>query len=70
MEKRLTNIEERLAWQEDLIDSLNHTVSELNQQLAEQQRIIQIINAELQRVQKHQSIDKPFSLREEIPPHY
>ena len=65
-ERRLTELEVKLSFTEDLVDHLNR-------QVAEQQRQIEQLARELVRL-RHQSPDDGApafrSLRDEIPPHY
>ncbi len=66
MEDRLTELETKLAFAEDLLDALNQTV-------ARQQAQIDLLQEQLRML--HQQIKdaqgaEPHGLREEIPPHY
>ena len=70
MQERISELECRIAFYEDLLESLNTQVAQLNIQLAKQQEIIIEICKELQEVKKSSSIIGGYSLREEIPPHY
>ncbi len=63
---RLTELETRLAFTEDLLDTLNQTVIRQQAQLELLQEQLRLLN---QRLQDAQS-DAPRTLRDEIPPHY
>lgn len=66
MESRLTELEIKISYTEDLVDELNRTVFRQQQQ-------IEFLAAELRalrdQVNSGQS-SEPRSLRDEIPPHY
>ncbi|WP_028450501.1 MULTISPECIES: SlyX family protein [Chitinibacter] len=66
MEERLTELEIRLALQDDLLDELNKLV-------AQQQRQIDQLVAAVRLLQENQAPAEaaaPRSLFDEIPPHY
>jgi SlyX protein len=66
MEDRITELEIRLALQDDMLDELNRTV-------ARQQQQIEWLAQELRRLNDLQQSMQPGrgpSLRDEIPPHY
>lgn len=66
MEDRITELEIRLALQDDLLDELNRTV-------ARQQQQLEWLAREFRRLQEQmraQEPGKPASLLDEIPPHY
>lgn len=65
-EHRLTELEIKLSYADDLLDTLN-------QQVAQQQQIIDLLVAEVRRMrQQHAEEASPTfrSLRDELPPHY
>lgn len=65
-EDRLTRLEEKLAFAEDLLDSLNATV-------ARQQEAIELLARELVRLRRRQVDEDPASpgrTLDERPPHY
>ncbi|SAM70504.1 SLYX protein homolog [Cardiobacterium hominis] len=65
-EERLAQMEIRLAYQEDLLATLNATVVELRAALDLQQGQLRLL---WQQLQEHGDAS-PRSLAEEIPPHY
>ena len=65
-EARLAQLEIRLAYQEDLLATLNATVAELRAALDLQQRQLRLLWQQLQ----ERGDASPRSLAEEIPPHY
>lgn len=66
MEKRLTDLEIKLSFAEDMIDELNRTI------FRQQQQIDFLVQEVLGLRQQVQTIAAPrsTSLRDEIPPHY
>ena len=68
-EDRLTELEVKIAFQDDLLDSLNSTI-------ARQQQQIDLLQQQLRLVYQHFKAAQPDSgnsagsLRDEIPPHY
>lgn len=65
-EERLAQMEIRLAYQEDLLATLNATVAELRAALDLQQGQLRLLWQQLQ----ERGDASPRSLAEEIPPHY
>ena len=65
-EARLAQLEIRLAYQEDLLATLNATVAELRAALDLQQGQLRLLWQQLQ----ERGDASPRSLAEEIPPHY
>ncbi|UXY15897.1 SlyX family protein [Chitiniphilus purpureus] len=66
MEQRLTDLEIRLAFQDDLLDTLNRTV-------AQQQQQLDLLQAQLRELYRQLQSFEPAAPRapaEEIPPHY
>lgn len=65
MEKRLTEIEVKLGFTEDLVEELNRTVYRQQQQIDQLQQ-------ELRELRRHLSTIAPDAqnTRDEIPPHY
>ena len=67
MDSRLTELEIKLSFTEDLVDELNKTIYE-------QQRQIDILLREMvrfrQQLMQNESPDEKYSLRDELPPHY
>lgn len=66
MEDRLTELEIKIGFTEDLVEELNRTVFRQQQQI---DALVQEIRALRQQVKSTPS-DEPHSLRDEIPPHY
>jgi SlyX protein len=67
MESRVTELEIKLSYAEDLLEELNHTVFRQQEQIESLQR--QILNLQ-QQVQDMSPSERGGSLRDEIPPHY
>ncbi|RTL47702.1 MAG: SlyX protein [Rhodocyclaceae bacterium] len=66
MEDRLTELEIKIGFTEDLVEALNRTVFRQQQQI---DALVQEIKALRQQV-KASPGEEPHSLRDEIPPHY
>ncbi|NWG86466.1 MAG: SlyX family protein [Hydrogenophilaceae bacterium] len=66
MESRLTELEIKLSYAEDLLDELNRTVFRQQEQIESLQRQIVQLQRQLQDMEPPERGD----LREEIPPHY
>ncbi len=65
-DQRLTELEIKLSYADDLLDTLNH-------QVAQQQQTIDLLMNEVRRLRQNQAeSDTPAfrSLRDELPPHY
>lgn len=65
-DQRLTELEIKLSYADDLLDTLNH-------QVAQQQQAIDLLLTEVRRLRQNQAeSDTPGfrSLRDELPPHY
>lgn len=67
-ESRITELEIRLAWQDDLLSSLNRQVAELHQLIEMQQAQLRLLYKRLQT--EGEGSDKPLTIVDEIPPHY
>lgn len=65
-EKRLDELEAKLAFAEDLIETLNQTVFRQQQQMDSLQEQLRLLHQQV-RDSQH---DEPLTPREEIPPHY
>jgi SlyX protein len=67
VESRVTELEVKLAYAEDMIDSLNKTVFRQQEQIELLQAQLSLLHRQLQ-----ESVDdgRPREPREEIPPHY
>lgn len=66
MESRLTELEVKLSFSEDLLEELNRTVFRQQQQIDQLQQELRILRQQIQA----QVPAEGWSLREEIPPHY
>jgi len=65
-EQRLTELEIKLSYADDLLDTLNR-------QVAQQQQTIDLLLAEVRRLRRQQAENTSptfRSLRDELPPHY
>lgn len=65
-DQRLTELEIKLSYADDLLDTLNH-------QVAQQQQTIDLLMNEVRRLRQNQAeSDTPAfrSLRDDLPPHY
>ncbi|STZ75626.1 SlyX family protein [Bergeriella denitrificans] len=69
LENRITELEIQTALQADLIDSLSSTLAKMQQELDLQQGQLRLL---YQRINDKgsQGGAEPYSLRDEIPPHY
>lgn len=65
-ESRLTELETKLAFAEDLLDTLNQTVIRQQGQLDSMQQQLRLLHQRLQDVRP----DEVNTPRDEIPPHY
>ena len=65
-EARLTELETKLAFAEDLIETLNQTVFRQQEQLDSLQQQLRLLHRRMQESQP----DETRSPRDEIPPHY
>ncbi|OZA14045.1 MAG: SlyX protein [Hydrogenophilales bacterium 17-62-8] len=63
---RLTEVEIKLAFAEDLIDALNQTVISQQAQLDSMQQQLRLLHRRIEDV----TPDETRNLRDEIPPHY
>ena len=63
---RLTEVEIKLAFTEDLIDALNQTVISQQAQLDSMQQQLRLLHRRIEDV----TPDETRNLRDEIPPHY
>jgi SlyX protein len=66
MSERLTELEVKLAFAEDLLETLNATVYRQQQEIEALQRQVRELREQLMA----QSPAEPRGLRDEIPPHY
>ncbi len=66
-ESRLTELEAKLAFAEDLLDTLNQAVIRQQRQLDSLQEQFRLLHRQ---VRDSQSDTEPTTPRDEIPPHY
>jgi SlyX protein len=66
MEARLNELEAKLAFAEDLIETLNHTVIRQQGQLDSIQQQLRLLHQQM----KDSPLNEEGNLRDEIPPHY
>ena len=69
LEHRITELEIQTALQEDLISSLNDTVAKMQQTLDLQQAQLRLLDQRMQDKGANGERE-PYSLRDEVPPHY
>lgn len=69
LEDRLVELEIRVALQDDLLDELNHTIVKMRETLDLQQEQLRLLYNKMQQNQETHT-EKPYSLAEEVPPHY
>jgi SlyX protein len=65
METRLTDIEVKLGFTEDLLEVLNHTIYRQQQQIDQLQQELRALRLQVSAI----GVD-PQNARDEIPPHY
>ena len=68
MKDRLNELEAKLAFAEDLLETLNQTVIRQQGQLDSMQQQLRLLHQRIQNMQA--SADETRTPREEIPPHY
>ena len=69
LENRIIELEIRLALQDELVGSLNDTVAKMQNTLDLQQAQLRLLYNKIQQQNKSAG-DKPYSLADEVPPHY
>lgn len=69
LEIRITELEIRIAFQDELLTDLNDTIAKMRETLDLQQAQLRFLYNKLQQNQSDDS-NKPYSLAEEVPPHY
>jgi len=67
MEARLTELETKLSFVEDLLDSLNQTVFRQQERIDLLERQVRLLHEQIQTLRP---ADGGLDLRDEIPPHY
>ncbi len=71
MEERITRLEVKLSFAEDLLDALNHTVYRQQQQIEALQKHVHALTEQMRAsAGGGGGSGEPRDLREEIPPHY
>ncbi|QSI77179.1 MULTISPECIES: SlyX family protein [Niveibacterium] len=71
MEERITRLEVKLSFAEDLLDELNHTVYRQQQQIEALQKHVRALTEQVRAgAGGGGGSGEPRDLREEIPPHY
>ena len=65
-ESRLTELETKLAFAEDLIDALNQTVIRQQQQMDSLQDQLRMLHQQM----RDRPSDETTNMRDEVPPHY
>ena len=66
-ESRITELETKLAFAEDLLDTLNQSVIRQQGQIDSMQQQLRLLHQRLQDVLPNDDVSNP---RDEIPPHY
>ena len=69
MNDRLTELEIKISLTEDLVEELNRTVFQQQQQIDLLQAQLRLLYGQMQASANAEPAE-PFSLRDEIPPHY
>ncbi|MDO4433236.1 MAG: SlyX family protein [Alysiella sp.] len=69
-ENRITELEIRVAFQDELLANLNDTIVQMRETLDLQQAQLRLLYHKLQNQADTASNNKPYSLIEEVPPHY
>ncbi|MCS4534556.1 MULTISPECIES: SlyX family protein [Neisseria] len=69
LEARVTELEIQTALQEDLLATLNDTIVKMQQTLDLQQAQLRLLYQRMQEKSPGDA-DEPYSLMDEIPPHY
>ncbi len=66
MESRITELEIKISYAEDMIDELNHTIFRQQQQIDMLISQMRTLREQMQTAQPNEAL----SLRDELPPHY
>ncbi|WP_303784177.1 SlyX family protein [Azovibrio restrictus] len=67
MEDRLTDLEIKFSFAQDLLDELNRTIYRQQQQIELLQEEVRLLREQVRRAGQDL---RPSSLRDELPPHY
>ncbi|GGP25490.1 SlyX family protein [Silvimonas amylolytica] len=68
MESRITELEIKVALQDDLLDTLNRVVAEQSQQISRLQQELMVLAGNVRVLEADSG--RTTSLRDDIPPHY
>jgi SlyX protein len=66
LEARITDLEIKISYSEDLVDELNHAIFRQQQQIDQLIKQIKSLGEQVQNA----APAEPRSLRDELPPHY
>ncbi|RUO63527.1 SlyX family protein [Pseudidiomarina insulisalsae] len=67
---QLADLESRLAFQDDTIETLNQLVTQQSDQLQRMEQQLKLLGRRLQQMQERNDEGQPLSAADEIPPHY
>lgn len=67
IQARLIELESKLAWAEDLLDTLNMTVFRQQREIERLQKQVLALDGQIRSLV---ALGQPASVRDEIPPHY
>lgn len=70
LEERLDRLEMELAHQQRVTDQLNEVVTQQALQLLRQQRAIQVLGKQIEKLSSDFKPEQPLDLADEKPPHY
>lgn len=70
MTDRITELEIKLSLTEDMVEELNRTVFRQQEQLDLLQAQLRHVYGQMKASTEAAEVTTPFSLRDEIPPHY
>jgi SlyX protein len=67
-EDRIVELESRLAWQDDLLDQLNRTVTRQEQRISELERYLELVSERYRALSE--TVDALTPPEDSAPPHY
>ncbi|MDD2723206.1 MAG: SlyX family protein [Methylovulum sp.] len=70
VEERIIELEIKAAYQEDLLQALNHIVSQQQQQIDRLEMTCTLLNERIKSISTQRQEDENLSNAHEIPPHY
>jgi SlyX protein len=70
IDQRATELEIKMSYAENTIETLNHTIYKQQLQIDRLQQELRLLRTAIATNQNSQSAISPTSLRDEIPPHY